>query len=159
MFAKEPGVYKLIWDNSFSWFTSKTLRYSLSVLKPITTIDIKRTIDFESIGFKLINDSSSVSIEQVQPSPHWNRFLIIYFENKHRWYKIDNICNKASYIKSNSRYLVIPVLVSNNRFRIMLSHDIVDFGLDKENEANKDVQFNQYFEKMIGEYFTKVKSV
>ena len=45
-FAKEPGTYKIIWDNSYSWFTSKTLKYRLSVLKPISQIDLERKVDF-----------------------------------------------------------------------------------------------------------------
>jgi len=57
MFVKEPGTYKLIWDNSFSWFTSKTLRYRLSVLKPISQIDLERSVDFEELRNQIRRDS------------------------------------------------------------------------------------------------------
>ncbi len=57
MFVKEPGTYKLIWDNSFSWFTSKTLRYRLSVLKPISQIDLERSVDFEQLRNQIRRDS------------------------------------------------------------------------------------------------------
>lgn len=54
---KEPGTYKLIWDNSFSWFTSKTLRYRLSVLRPLSQIDIERKVDFEQLREEMQKDS------------------------------------------------------------------------------------------------------
>lgn len=31
----EPGFYQLTWDNSFSWFTSKQLRFRVTVLEPL----------------------------------------------------------------------------------------------------------------------------
>lgn len=34
IFAKKPGLYKFTWDNSYSWFTEKFLRYRLCVLEP-----------------------------------------------------------------------------------------------------------------------------
>ena len=35
VFAPEPGVYKAVWDNSYSWLNSKKMRIRISVLKPI----------------------------------------------------------------------------------------------------------------------------
>ena len=33
LFVKNPGIYKVIFDNKYSWFNSKTIRYRLSILK------------------------------------------------------------------------------------------------------------------------------
>ncbi len=33
--AKDPGIYKIIWSNEHSWFKGKTLKYKVSVLKPV----------------------------------------------------------------------------------------------------------------------------
>ena len=33
LFVKNPGIYKVIFDNKYSWFNSKLIRYRLSVLK------------------------------------------------------------------------------------------------------------------------------
>ena len=32
--AKEPGIYKVLWSNTHSWFKSKTLSYKVLVLTP-----------------------------------------------------------------------------------------------------------------------------
>jgi hypothetical protein len=34
--AREPGVYKILWSNSHSWFKAKTLLYRVIVLSPMT---------------------------------------------------------------------------------------------------------------------------
>jgi hypothetical protein len=33
--AKETGLYKIIWSNEHAWFKGKTLKYKISVLKPL----------------------------------------------------------------------------------------------------------------------------
>ena len=33
LFVKNPGIYKVIFDNKYSWFNSKSIRYRLSILK------------------------------------------------------------------------------------------------------------------------------
>ena len=45
LFCKEKGIYKLVFDNSYSWFNSKTVRYRLSVLKLINEINDIKNID------------------------------------------------------------------------------------------------------------------
>jgi hypothetical protein len=56
-FVKDPGTYKIIWDNTYSWFTGKTLKYRLSVLKPISQIDLQRKVDFEKLRNQMQNES------------------------------------------------------------------------------------------------------
>ncbi|MCQ2819255.1 MAG: hypothetical protein MJ252_18485 [archaeon] len=45
LLAKEPGIFKVIFDNSYSWMTSKIIRYRMSVLKPISPIDMSKVVD------------------------------------------------------------------------------------------------------------------
>jgi hypothetical protein len=53
LFVKNPGIYKLIFDNKYSWFNSKLIRYRLSILKEIDKNDeIKEEI-------KKINDDNN----------------------------------------------------------------------------------------------------
>jgi len=33
--AREPGVYKVLWSNSHSWFKAKTLNYRVIVMSPL----------------------------------------------------------------------------------------------------------------------------
>ena len=33
LYVKNPGIYKLIFDNKYSWFNAKTIRYRISIMK------------------------------------------------------------------------------------------------------------------------------
>jgi hypothetical protein len=84
MFVKEPGTYKLIWDNSFSWFTSKTLRYRLSVLKPISQIDLERSVDFEQLRNQIRRDSgtnqiANLAVNDTSEGNYLYKFFIFNF--------------------------------------------------------------------------------
>ena len=39
LFVKEPGIYKIISDNSFSWLTQKEVNYRINILKSISEIN------------------------------------------------------------------------------------------------------------------------
>ena len=39
IFVKEPGIYKIIFDNSFNWFTQKEVKYRINILKSISEIN------------------------------------------------------------------------------------------------------------------------
>ena len=33
LFVKNPGIYKIVFDNKYSWINSKIIRYRISVMK------------------------------------------------------------------------------------------------------------------------------
>ena len=59
--AKTPGLYKVLWSNEHSWLTGKTLKYRVSVLRPVIEGgDDKQVLDMgQSSGPELIGLGSS----------------------------------------------------------------------------------------------------
>ena len=45
LFVKNPGIYKIVFDNKYSWINSKIIRYRVSVLKEIAEITKANNID------------------------------------------------------------------------------------------------------------------
>ena len=45
LFVKNPGIYKIVFDNKYSWINSKIIRYRVSILKEIITYNIKDNIN------------------------------------------------------------------------------------------------------------------
>lgn len=39
-----PGLYTFTWDNTYSWFTAKTVRYRLSLLRPLKSKSDSKTV-------------------------------------------------------------------------------------------------------------------
>ena len=58
LFCKEKGIYKLVFDNSYSWFNSKTVRYRLSVLKLISENSNIKNMD--NLG---INENDKIEVD------------------------------------------------------------------------------------------------
>lgn len=42
LLVKSPGIFKAVFDNTYSWINSKTIRYRLSVLRPLSEIDYSK---------------------------------------------------------------------------------------------------------------------
>ena len=45
LFVKNPGIYKIVFDNKYSWINSKIIRYRVSVLKEMNEIIKDNNID------------------------------------------------------------------------------------------------------------------
>ena len=70
LFAKNPGIYKLIFDNKYSWFNSKLVRYRISILKEMINYkeiynkDDKKEIDINSEELKNYNENEILNSEK-----------------------------------------------------------------------------------------------
>ena len=40
LFIKNPGIYKIIFDNRYSWFNAKLIRYRCTILKEVNNLAI-----------------------------------------------------------------------------------------------------------------------
>jgi hypothetical protein len=162
LFVQEPGTYKLIFDNTFSWFTSKTIRYRLSVLRPLSEIDVERRVDFELLkkemnkDFNNFNnkltenyDNEDVNASSSSNNIHSNKILMVKYEGRNRAFKVDKIFNKENKIISDPKYLTVPVLLGNKKMRIyQQDEDYLQYDL------TEDVSLT--FERKLEEYFNAV---
>lgn len=41
LFVKDPGIYKIVFSNNYSWINEKIIRYRISILKPLSEINIE----------------------------------------------------------------------------------------------------------------------
>ena len=53
LFIKNPGIYKIIFDNKYSWFNAKLLRYRCNILK-----------EFNVLGLSSFNSSDDLNLEK-----------------------------------------------------------------------------------------------
>ena len=49
LFIKNPGIYKALFDNKYSWFKAKLLRYRCNILKELNLLNISSCISNDSI--------------------------------------------------------------------------------------------------------------
>ena len=53
LLVKNPGIYKIIFDNKYSWFNNKLLKYRCTIMK-----------EFNSLGLSSINSSDDIKLEE-----------------------------------------------------------------------------------------------
>ena len=61
IFVKNPGIYKVIFDNRYSWFNTKLMRYRCTILK-----------EFNNLGLSSINSSDDIKIEKKESEDSLN---------------------------------------------------------------------------------------
>ena len=67
LFVKNPGIYKVIFDNKYSWFNSKSIRYRLSILKEMgNDNEIKNENNIINNNVIEINDENKDSKEDTK---------------------------------------------------------------------------------------------
>ena len=61
LFIKNPGIYKIIFDNKYSWFNAKLLRYRCNILK-----------EYYTLGLSSINSSDELNLEKKESEENLN---------------------------------------------------------------------------------------
>ena len=61
LFIKNPGIYKIIFDNKYSWFNAKLLRYRCNILK-----------EYYTLGLSSINSSDELNLEKKESEENIN---------------------------------------------------------------------------------------
>ena len=61
LFIKNPGIYKIIFDNKYSWFNAKLLRYRCNILKELNVL-----------GLSSFNSSDDLNLEKKESEDNLN---------------------------------------------------------------------------------------
>ena len=64
VFIKSPGLYKILFDNKYSWFHSKTIRYSCIILKELSGLNMSPSVSNEEIKFDSGNNEKDEKKEE-----------------------------------------------------------------------------------------------
>lgn len=59
LFIKSPGIYKVLFDNKYSWFKSKLLRYRCTVLKELSGTSMSPSTSNDDIKFENVNNDKN----------------------------------------------------------------------------------------------------
>ena len=93
IFVKNPGIYKVIFDNRYSWFNTKSMRYRCTILK-----------EFNTLGLSSINSSDDIKVEKKESEDALNN--------------IDNIDNNKEDEKEEKKDNVKISVKFNNKTNI-----------------------------------------
>lgn len=148
MLVCTPGIYKLIFDNSYSWFTSKTVRHRLSVLRPLSEIK------FESQDLTSFNSNK-------QNEFHSNKNMLLKIEGKMRNYDFGAIeMKKQLILKEKLTAIYLPIIITKNSIRILNwiqdEHSSEKLTYEELLKDNETVTM-ELFEKTLLQYLLKIQ--
>ena len=70
IFIKNPGIYKIIFDNKYSWFNSKLIKYRCSILKELNNLNLSQSNSNDEI--KLEKKESADDINNINNNDEEN---------------------------------------------------------------------------------------
>lgn len=125
LFAQSPGVYKVVFDNSYSWITSKEVKCRIVILKPLSPI--------LSIDTDVLSDGNDDQMGLCNKK----KFNVYYNSID---YSIDigvvegriKDCNQK---RENGQMVIIPIIFYKNRLSLILNENTSLTYIDLNNSS------------------------
>ena len=160
------SLYQIIFDNYYSWFTSKDVNYRIALLKlndkPPKSLELGDKKDEEEE--KENNNNETKEQKEAKKTLTENEkndenIFYCYFNGKNMAFNKNEICEeiKAFKEKKDPNIIHIPVIFYLNNFRIISnSKDGQDIEIKEHIEEDEDLVSKSFFELKLKNYLAKV---
>jgi len=104
MFFTNPRILKFEIDNSFSWFTSKTIKYKTNILYPENPYSIGHKILLNNYKNEMVKDEKiknkkKAKEEKIELNNNIENLLITKIDGENKVFNCDNVKNNLKVIK------------------------------------------------------------
>ena len=160
------SLYQIIFDNYYSWFTSKDVNYRIALLKlndkPPKSLELGDKKDEEEE--KENNNNETKEQKEAKKTLTENEkndenIFYCYFNGKNMAFNKNEICEeiKAFKEKKDPNIIHIPVIFYLNNFRIISnSEDGQNITIKEYKEDEEDLCSKSFFELKLKNYLAKV---
>ena len=160
------SLYQIIFDNYYSWFTSKDVNYRIALLKlndkPPKSLELGDKKDEEEE--KENNNNETKEQKEAKKTLTENEkndenIFYCYFNGKNMAFNKNEICEKIKTFKEKNdpNIIHIPVIFYLNNFRIISnSKDGQDIEIKEHIEEDEDLVSKSFFELKLKHYLSKV---
>ena len=151
------SLYQIIFDNYYSWFTSKDVNYRIALLKmadkPIKGLELEEKKD------EIIEELKENTKEEKSINKDDKNKLYCYFDGKNIAFDQKDICGKIKAAKekkeSNSNVINIPVILYLNNLRIISFDEEKGISIKEIVDEDEDLISKTGFELKIKHYLSK----
>ena len=151
------SLYQIIFDNYYSWFTSKDVNYRIALLKmadkPIKGLELEEKKD------EIIEELKENTKEEKSINKDDKNKLYCYFDGKNIAFDQKDICGKIKTAKekkeSNSNVINIPVILYLNNLRIISFDEEKGISIKEIVDEDEDLISKTGFELKIKHYLSK----
>ena len=166
MFFNNPRILKFEIDNSFSWFTSKTIKYKTNIFYPCNPYLIGTRIILNNYKNDILKEEKSKNKkikkeERIEIKNDIENLLIMKIDGENKVFNCNNVQNNLKKIKNmrkNQELNISSIFIEigNNQNKEEISHNF--YYNDKENGFVKNKLDKETFEDYISNYITKSNS-
>ena len=151
------SLYQIIFDNYYSWFTSKDVNYRIALLKmadkPIKGLELEEKKD------EIIEELKENTKEEKSINKDDKNKLYCYFDGKNIAFDQKDICGKIKTAKekkeSNNNVINIPVILYLNNLRIISFDEEKGISIKEIVDEDEDLISKTGFELKIKHYLSK----
>ena len=141
MFFTNPRILKFEIDNSFSWFTSKTIKYKTNIFYPGNPYSIGHKILLNNYRNEILKDEKTknrkkIKEEKIEMKNNIENLLITKIDGENKVYNCENVKNNLKVIKQMMKNKDL------NIYSIYLEL--------KKNEKEEDISYFFYNDKKKG---------
>ena len=158
------SLYQIIFDNYYSWFTSKDVNYRIALLKlndkPVKPLEPgeKKEEEEQKENEKEIKEQKEEKKSLTENEKNDENVFYCYFNGKNMAFNKNEICEKIKIFKEkkDSNIIHIPVIFYLNTFRIISkSKDGQDITIKNYLEEDEDLVSKSFFELKLKHYLSK----
>ena len=142
LFFTYPGIFKITFDNTYSWINSKIIKYKYNIFIPESPYSLSRKRIIGQLK-KLINDTEDLE----NYNEHLNKIFFIKFDDKNRAFNIGNVINnlfKIKKLKNEKKISSFRLYIDKNNLKFY-DKNLISYDLSQEN-------FEEYIEKLDIDY-------
>ena len=160
------SLYQIIFDNYYSWFTSKDVNYRIALLKlndkPPKSLELGEKKDEEEQKENNINEIKEQKEEKktlTENEKNDENIFYCYFNGKNMAFNKNEICERIKTFKEKKdpNIIHIPVIFYLNNLRIISnSKDGQDITIKDYVEEEEDLCSKSFFELKLKNYLAKV---
>ena len=149
------SLYQIIFDNYYSWFTSKDVNYRIALLKmadkPIKGLELEEKKD------EIIEELKENTKEEKSINKDDKNKLYCYFDGKNIAFDQKDICGKIKTAKEkkDSNVINIPVILYLNNLRIISFDEEKGISIKEIVDEDEDLISKTGFELKIKHYLSK----
>ena len=158
------SLYQIIFDNYYSWFTSKDVNYRIALLKlndkPVKPLEPgeKKEEEEQKENEKEIKEQKEEKKSLTENEKNDENVFYCYFNGKNMAFNKNEICERIKIFKEkkDSNIIHIPVIFYLNTFRIISkSKDGQDITIKDYLEEDEDLVSKSFFELKLKHYLSK----
>lgn len=140
-YSNKPKMYKLVFDNTYSWINSKVIKFNIDSFSPIAPFCIKQKISLITLESEINGRENHSTM-----SNHMNKIMLFKNKEKNRAFNCGNVLNNIqkfeAMIKENLIYFINVYVDKVNK------KCYSDFNFENEFPLTKE-RFNDFIKKKL----------